>query len=150
MKWNVGTKLGIGFGLALVIFVIVAVVSYRSTVQQAQAAYWLSHSHEVQGQLTALLSDLQDAETGQRGFLITGVERYLAPHTAGTGRVEDDRQTLLKLVNDNPRQVARAEALAPLIEAKLAELQQTIDLRRTNSFEAAQSVVLTDRGRLRH
>ncbi len=139
--------MGVGFGVALVIFVIVGVVSYRSTLQQAQAADWVSHSHEVQGQMTLVLSDMEDAETGQRGFLITGVERYLTPHTAAAGRVEEDRQTLLKLVGDNPSQVARVEALGPLIETKLAELQQTIDLRRTNSFEAAQSVVLTDRGK---
>jgi methyl-accepting chemotaxis protein len=147
MKWTVGNKLAVGFGLALVIFVIVGVVSYRSSLQQAQAADWVSHSQEVQGQLTQLFSDMQDAETGQRGFLITGVERYLAPHTAGASRAEEDRQALLKLVSDNPAQVARAEALAPLIELKLSELQETIDLRRTNSFEAAQKVVLTGQGK---
>ncbi len=134
MKWNVGTKLGVGFGLVLVIVVIVGVVSYRSSVQQTQAADWVSHSHEVEGQMTLLLSDLQDAETGQRGYLITGVDRYLAPHTSGVAQVEEDRQALLKLVADNPKQVARVEILAPLIEYKLSELQETIDVRRTNSF----------------
>jgi methyl-accepting chemotaxis protein len=147
MKWNVGTKIGTGFGLTLAIFVIVGVVSYRAVVQQTEDAYWVSHTHEVQDELTQLLSSLQDAETGQRGYLITGVDRYLAPYTSGAATAEDNRKRLLQLVNDNPRQVARAQALAPLIADKLAELQETVEVRKTRDFAAAQSIVLTDRGK---
>ena len=90
------TKLGVGFGLALAIFVIVGVVSYRSTIQQTEAADWVAHTREVQVHLSQLLSGLQDAETGQRGFLITALESYLAPYTAGIAQVEEDRGNLLK------------------------------------------------------
>jgi CHASE3 domain sensor protein len=147
MKWNVGTKIGAGFGLALAIFVIVGAVSYRAVAQQTEDAYWVSHTHEVQNELTRLLSSLQDAETGQRGYLITGVDRYLAPYTSGAAAAEGNRKRVLQLVSDNPRQVARAEALAPLIAAKLAELQETVEVRRTRDFASAQSIVLTDRGK---
>jgi methyl-accepting chemotaxis protein len=147
MKWNVGTKIGAGFGLALAIFVIVGVVSYQAVIQQTEDAYWVTHTHEVQNELMQLLSSLKDAETGQRGYLITGVDRYLAPYTSGAAAAEDNRKRLLQLVNDNPRQVARAEALAPLIADKLAELQETVEVRRTRDFTAAQSIVLTDRGK---
>src|SRR5437868_3668941 len=147
MKWNVGTKISAGFGLALAIFVIVGVVSYRSIIQQTEAADWVAHTREVQVQLTQLRSGLQDAETGQRGYLITGLESYLEPYTAGISQVEEDRRNLSKLVIDNPKQSARVEALAPLIEEKLAELQQTILVRKTNDFAAAQSIVLADRGK---
>jgi methyl-accepting chemotaxis protein len=147
MKWNVGTKIGAGFGLALAIFVIVGVVSYQAVIQQTEDAYWVTHTHEVQNELTQLLSSLKDAETGQRGYLITGVDRYLAPYTSGAAAAEDNRKRILQLVNDNPRQVARAEALAPLIADKLAELQETVEVRRTRDFTAAQSIVLTDRGK---
>jgi methyl-accepting chemotaxis protein len=147
MKWNVGTKIGAGFGLALAIFVIVGVVSYQAVIQQSEDAYWVTHTHEVQNELTQLLSSLKDAETGQRGYLITGVDRYLAPYTSGAAAAGDNRKRLLQLVNDNPRQVARAEALAPLIADKLAELQETVEVRRTRDFAAAQSIVLTDRGK---
>ena len=147
MKWNVGTKIAAGFGLALAIFVIVGVVSYQAVVQQAEDSYWVSHTHEVQNELTRLLSNLQDAETGQRGYVITGADRYLAPYTAGAAAIEGNRKRLLQLVSDNPRQVARAEALAPLIADKLSELQETIDARRTHDFTSAQSLVVTDRGK---
>ncbi len=94
----------------LIIVVIVGVVSYRSSIQQTQAADWVSHSHEVQGRMTSLLSALQDAETGQRGYLITGVDRYLAPHTSGGGpRGRQERQALLEVWSATaPKQVARS------------------------------------------
>jgi methyl-accepting chemotaxis protein len=147
MRWNVGTKISVGFAITLAIFVIVGAVSYQSVTKQTEAATWVAHTREVQNQLTQLLSNLQDAETGQRGYVITGVESYLAPYTDGTARVEENRRRLAELVSDNPRQQARADALAPLIADKLAELQQTVDLRRTRDFAAAQSVVVSDRGK---
>jgi methyl-accepting chemotaxis protein len=147
MKWNVGTKIGVGFGIALAIFVIVGAVAYRSVTQQTQAADWVAHTREVQTVLAQLLSNLQDAESGQRGYLITGVESYLAPYTDGTARAEDNRKRLAQLVSDNPRQQVRVDGLVPLIADKFAELQQTIDLRKTGDFAAAQKVVSTDRGK---
>lgn len=147
MKWNVGTKISVGFGIALAIFTIVGAVSYRSVIQQVEAATWVAHTHEVQNRLTRLLSNLQDAETGQRGYVITGVDSYLAPYTDGIARVAEARNQLAQLVSDNPREQARADALGPLIADKLAELQETIDIRKTRDFAAAQSVVLTDRGK---
>ena len=147
MKWNVGTKIGVGFGIALAIFVIVGAVAYRSVTQQTEAADWVAHTREVQTVLADLLSNLQDAETGQRGYVITGAESYLAPYTDGTARAEDNRKRLAQLVSDNPRQQLRADSLTPLIADKFAELQQTIDLRRTGDFAAAQKIVMTDRGK---
>jgi methyl-accepting chemotaxis protein len=147
MRWNVGTKISVGFAITLAIFVIVGAVSYQGVTKQTEAAAWAAHSREVQNQLTQLLSNLQDAETGQRGYVITGVESYLAPYTDGTAQVEANRRHLAELVSDNPRQQARADALAPLIADKLAELQQTVELRRTRDFAAAQALVSTDRGK---
>lgn len=147
MKWNVGTKIGSGFGIVLAIFLIVAAVAYRSVLQQSEAATWVIHTHEVQFQLTELKSNIQDAETGQRGYLITGLDSYLAPYTDGAAHAEENRKLLAQLVIDNPRQVARADALAPLIATKLAELDKTINLRRSRDFAAAQAEVLTDSGK---
>jgi methyl-accepting chemotaxis protein len=147
MKWNVGTKIGVGFGVALAIFVIVGAVAYRSVTQQTEAADWVAHTREVQTALADLLTNLQDAETGQRGYVITGIDGYLAPYTDGTARAEDNRKRVAQLVSDNPRQQVRADALTPLIADKFAELQQSIDARKTSDFAAAQRIVSTDRGK---
>src|SRR6266852_2437358 len=102
MEWNVGTKIGVGFGLTLAIFLIVGVIAYRNVTQQTEAADWVAHTREVQYQLTQLLSSLQDTENGERGYVITGVEGYLAPYANGIARVEENRKSLLRLVSDNP------------------------------------------------
>lgn len=147
MKWNVGTKISAGFGITLAVFVIVGAVSYRSVTKQTEAAAWVAHTREVQNQLTELLASLQDAETGQRGYVITGVDSYLAPHADGTARAEEIRRHLAQLVEDNPRQQGRVATLASLIADKFAELQQVIDVRKARDFAAAQSIVLTDKGK---
>ena len=147
MQWNVGTKISVGFGIAVAIFLIVGGVAYWSVTQQTEAADWVAHTREVQTQLGELLTNLQDAETGQRGYVITGVDSYLAPYTTGTARTEDNRKRLSQLVSDNPRQQSRVDSLAPLITDKLTELQQTIDTRRARDFAAAQAIVMSDRGK---
>jgi methyl-accepting chemotaxis protein len=147
MNWNVGTKIGAGFGVALTIFVIVGIVSYRNVEQQVEDAQWVSHTHEVIETLTKVMSALQDAETGQRGYVITGEESYLAPYAAGVAIVETHRKHLTDLVGDNPRQAARAEALAPLIAAKLEEMARPLEARRTRDFAAAQAIIVAGQGK---
>jgi len=99
------------------------------------------------GNLADLLSDLQDAETGQRGYIITGVENYLEPYKAGIAQVEMHRKSLVTLTADNPNQQRRLADLEPLIRARLALLQQSIDARRTKTFEAAQAIVMSGEGK---
>ncbi len=147
MKWNVGTKISVGFGVTLAIFVIVGTISYESVTKQTEAAAWVAHTREVQNQLDELMSAMQDAETGQRGYVITGADSYLAPYTDGAGRAEEVRRHVAQLVTDNPAQQARAQALAPLVTDKLSELQQAIDVRKSRDFAAAQSLISTDRGK---
>jgi methyl-accepting chemotaxis protein len=147
MNWNVGTKIGAGFGVALAIFVIVGIVSYRNVEQQTEDAQWVAHTHEVLETLTKVMSALQDAETGQRGYVITGEESYLAPYAAGIAVVETHRKHLTDLVGDNPRQAARAEAMAPLIAAKLEEMARPLEARRTRDFAAAQAIIVAGQGK---
>ncbi|MGA9368121.1 MAG: CHASE3 domain-containing protein, partial [Steroidobacteraceae bacterium] len=147
MKWNVGTKIAVGFAVVLTIFLIVGAVAYRSAVRQNETADAVTHSYEVESELTQLLSNLQDAETGQRGYLITGIDSYLEPYTAALPEIDRHQTRLAALVEDSPRQQAHLDALGPLITQKLAELQQTIDIRRAKDFASAQAIVLNNNGK---
>jgi methyl-accepting chemotaxis protein len=147
MKWNVGTKIGAGFGVALAVFVIVGIVSYRNVEKQTEDAAWVAHTHEVIATLEKVLSALQDAETGQRGFIITGDESYLEPYNRGSENAEVQRKHLAELVSDNPRQSARAEALGPIILERVSALANSIEVRRKQDFAAAQQVIMTGRGK---
>ena len=79
VRWTVGTKLAAGFGFALLLLAIIGGVSYRSLVLVTETAASVAHSHQVLENLEGLISLLKDAETGQRGFLLTRQERYLEP-----------------------------------------------------------------------
>jgi CHASE3 domain sensor protein len=147
MKWNVGSKIGVGFASALTIFVIVSIVSWRNVNEQQRDAAWVAHTHEVLGTMSRLLSSLKDVETGQRGFIITGDESYLAPYNASVDAVDAHRVQLAELVSDNPRQLARVQTLGPLIADRLAAIDAGIEARRRGDFTAAQQVVLSGRGK---
>ena len=150
--WNrlsVGTKIGAGFTLALTAIIVIGVVSYRSTDKLTETADWVEHTHKVIEGLEGVLSDLKDAETGQRGFLLAGDEHYLDPYLAGILAVHKKIADLRKLTSDNPHQQRRLDSLEPLIESKFTELQQTIDLRKDEAkgFEAALQVVKSNLGK---
>ncbi|MBD2082878.1 CHASE3 domain-containing protein [Leptolyngbya sp. FACHB-17] len=94
----------------------------------------------------SVLSEVKDAETGQRGFLLTQKTRYLQPYYDSVRQASRELQDLQSLTRDNPRQQARIQQLQPLISAKFLELKQTVDLNRAQGLTAALAVVQTDQG----
>jgi CHASE3 domain sensor protein len=147
MRWSIGKKIGSGFGLALLALTIVGAVSYDSTSALIDSAELVRHAHAVLDGLDELLSGMKDAETGQRGYVITGEAPYLAPYQGAREAVDQKLERLVELTADNPIQQRRLAAIEPLVVSKFAELQETIDLRRTKGFGAAAQEVLTDKGK---
>ncbi|MCS3675955.1 CHASE3 domain sensor protein, partial [Salinibacter ruber] len=144
---SIGRKIISAFTATLVLMMALAWISYSSIGELRSTSHWVSHTHEVLGQLERVSSELKDAETGQRGYLITGEDRYLEPYNSARTSAEEAVANLRDLTSDNPAQQKRIDELTPLIDAKFAELQETIDLRRTEGFEASREVVLSDRGK---
>ncbi len=142
-----GAKISLGFLLALALLVTISVIAFRNANALIETNREVVRTHEVLAALDQVLSELRDSETGQRGYLITGEEPYLEPYQDSVGKVEQSAQKLQQLTVDNPNWQRQIAALQPLITQKLAELQETIELRQKMGFEAAQRVVLTDRGK---
>ena len=147
MKWSIGNKIASGFGLALAVLLIVGAVSYDSTTKLTRSAVWVQHTHEVITSLDELLSATKDAETGERGFVITGESRFLEPYNAASDVVDQKLKQVRDLTSDNPIQQQRLQALEPLVASKFTELQVVIDLRKTKGFAAASQEVLTDKSK---
>jgi CheY-like chemotaxis protein/signal transduction histidine kinase/CHASE3 domain sensor protein len=139
----------VAFSLATVLafFVFTGLVAYRNLQTLRENNQKIVHSHEVIIALDQLLSSVQDAETGQRGFVLTDNERYLDPYTTALAMIPLRLDEIAQLTRDNPAQQARIDSLKAHVGAKLAELKQTIDLRRTQGFDAALTVVNSDRGK---
>jgi methyl-accepting chemotaxis protein len=147
MKWSIGSKIASSFSVALAVLLVVGAMSYDSTKKLIDSAEWVRHTHEVLTGLDGLLSGLKDAETGQRGYIITGEARYLEPYTAARAVVDQKLKHVRELTSDNSIQQKRLDAVEPLVASKFAELQETIDLRRQKGFGPASQVVLTDKGK---
>jgi PAS domain S-box-containing protein len=139
----------IQFGLvaAASLLLLVGLESYRDTFRVADAAAARKHSFEIRGLLSDTAARLTDAETGQRGFLLTGDDAYLEPYHAATKNVDRLLTELRNSTADNPNQQKRLPELEQLVDKKLAELQRTIDLRKQQGLAAANAVVLEGDGK---
>ncbi|MDR3461283.1 MAG: response regulator [Beijerinckiaceae bacterium] len=140
----------VAFGLAVVFvfFIVSGGIAYLNVRTLWEDNQMIVHSHQVIAILDGLLSTVKDAETGQRGYLLTDNERYLEPYNAALLAIPSQLDQLAEFTRDNPNQRSRIGPLKLHVGAKLAELKQTIDLRRTQGLEAALVVVETNRGKI--
>ena len=135
-------------GVALLIAAAaVVVVSFRAFSQIEETAAARKHNYSVIISADALMSELRDAETGQRGYLLTSDEAFLVPYLAVRDSISGHLEGLrrLALINAAYRHL---DAMSPLVDAKLAELSRVIELRRNHDLTAAIAVVRSGRGKL--
>jgi len=147
MKWSIGTKIGSGYVVALAVLVLLGVISYVTSAGLIESAGLVTHSYKVLGELDGVVQAMTDAETGQRGYLITGKESYLQPFNLGTKTVASYVKDLRQLTTGDPDQQKSLDALELLISSKVGELRQTIALRRTDGLNAALPTVLSGDGK---
>jgi PAS domain S-box-containing protein len=103
--------------------------------------------HVVIGELQEVLSTMKDAETGQRGYLLTGEDKYLAPHDHAAARIPREFATLETRASAGELSDQDVTELEHLADQKLEELKETIILRRTQGLPAALAVIETDLGK---
>jgi PAS domain S-box-containing protein len=148
MRWQLERRMILaGSVAAALILMFVGWESYQQTIRVNEAADARKYSYEAQLTLDELVARLVDAETGQRGYLLTGNEAYLEPYREAIKNLDQVMGQLKVLTANDPNQQKHVQALEPLIEKKLAELQMTIDLRRKEGFAAANQVVVAGQGK---
>ena len=136
-----------GFLVAVAAVIIIAVLSYDSVRQTAATSQDLARTVEALAQVQSILSTLKDAETGQRGYLLTGRETYLEPFESATQALPLALSAAREQVADDPPQAQRLAALTVLANEKLQELTKTVELRRAGQSEAALAIVQSDHGK---
>jgi methyl-accepting chemotaxis protein len=146
-NWTFGRKLGAGFAVSVVALIVIAATGYRSATSLIANDQLVAHTHHVRRQLAELLAQLINAETGQRGFVITGSEEFLSPYTNALREIEKIFADVRQLTIDNANQTRRLDALRPVANDKLAELKRTIEMRRTSGFEATQAAIAAGYGK---
>ena len=135
------------FALTATILLAIAGVSYRQIHDSREVAQSAEHTNLVLRSLKNVLSLLKDAETSQRGFLLTGKTQYLDLYNAAVGNLGPAFTDLYGLIDQIPDETRQIDTLKRLSDAKMEELRETIDLRKSQGFDAALQVVQTDRGK---
>ncbi len=123
-------------------------INNRKQMEELTAARtWVTHTHEVISALYKLRATIDEAEAGQRGYLVTNDLNYLEPYNEAKSKVEDLVEHLIALTVDNPQQTNRFKVLRQLIKSKFDLLEELIQIQRKAGFEAARVRVLNNGGR---
>ncbi|MBY0357460.1 MAG: CHASE3 domain-containing protein [Candidatus Obscuribacterales bacterium] len=145
---NITWKIVIGLGFNAIILAVIGLVAYSNSLNLANNNMWVSHTHAVIDSARQVLSHLKDAETGQRGFLLTGSEQYLEPYNGAVNQIKASIQNLRTLTIDNPIETQRCDRLEEAAADKLTELSETIKLYHQSGADAALALVKTDKGKV--
>jgi signal transduction histidine kinase/DNA-binding response OmpR family regulator/CHASE3 domain sensor protein len=142
MKPTFKRNLLIGFGLSLLLLIVSSVASFFSIRNLLQSAYWVDHTNVVILRLESTLSKMKDAETGQRGYLLTGDEDFLEPYRGAADSIQASIKSIKALTGDNSDQQEEIERLRSLLVRRQVLLEQSINARRAGqaiSFDTLQS-----------
>lgn len=147
MKWLLSKSVPIGFGLALILFVDMHVISYETTHKLFYAHQRVNHSYQMLQLLDRLLFQMQAVEAAQSNYILTGKETALASYQAATKSVPPTITALRALAGDHYIQQRNMDALEPLIALKLAELSDVVALRKSRGLEVAAQLVRSEKGK---
>jgi signal transduction histidine kinase/CheY-like chemotaxis protein len=132
-------------GITALAGLLVATAFWLAARSHAEEA-WLRHTLLVRNQITRVLSLVQRAESGQRGYLLTGRDIYLAPYNSAVAALPAVLDATATLIVDNPQQQHAVGRLSQLIADKLRELRATIDEHKAGHADAALALVNSDEG----
>ena len=141
-----GVFVAIALAMLLVIFTLATALVTLRRVQSAAGD--VSHTHAVKTALQDVLSIALDAETGQRGYLLTGAVSYLEPYERARATIPETLDRLHQLTADNQAHQADLASLQRATSLKLGELQDTVQLRQAGDLAATQRMVDSDTGKL--
>jgi hypothetical protein len=146
MKWSLAKKVTGSFWLALLFLTVIGAASYWSTKRFIETAGQVAHTHAVLAELDDIPLQLQRAETGQHGYLLTGDEQYLQPYQVATTEMPKELEEVRKLIVESPAQQQRLHTIEVLSERKFAQIGQTIALRKDEGFAAASQALRAAHG----
>lgn len=139
-------KIKTGLLVAFLLMFVTAVVPFQTASRARSLGDELRQSEARIYRLTDILLLATDAETGQRGFIITGQEKFLDPYHAALLQLRSARKELRQSFTD-AASLQQIDVLDHMIDAKLGTMENTIELRRINGFQGAEAVVSSGQGK---
>ena len=130
-------------GFAATILLVIVGLSYREWQHYSSLNADADRTAKTHASVDRLLADLMDAEAGQRGFLLTGEDSYLEPYNRAVQAIPGELAMLRSDLSAYPAEAAR---LSDLSTQEMAELRQTVDVRRSRGSAPAVAEVLSGQG----
>ncbi len=146
-KWSIERKILASFGSIVLILLVVEIISYDGINRLIDSSHQAQSSQEVIVQIKDVLGAVVDAETSQRGYVITGDETFLEPYLAASPLIGEKIRKLRELTADDPYQQERIPELEASITGKFDELQRVINTKQTAGNEAAQQIIANRAGK---
>lgn len=140
-KMTFRSKTITGFTMALAILVSVCVLSYRGMTRTGQDRDWVTHTNVVLERLDVVLADATEAESAQRGYIITGDEAYLESFRNAVESARQEERRIRQLTSDNAVQQRAMDGVERLLAEKFAALEEVIETRREVGLAAASDTV---------
>ncbi|MBX7200943.1 MAG: CHASE3 domain-containing protein [Rhodospirillaceae bacterium] len=144
---NTRLATNIGFGLVILVLAITAMLAARSATTFAEDTQWVEHTYEMITQIREINLSLVNAETGSRGYILTGDESYLEPYREALVKLNGAIATVNRIMSDNPRQQRRLVELRGTINEKLEAMADAVKARKEQNLEAAIKIVQSGRGK---
>ena len=130
MKSNFKRNIQIGFGLSLFILILSSAASFMSINALLDSSRMVNHTNKVIQELDNMMLTMKDAETSQRGYLLTGVEDFLEPYKGIRQRALASLTHVRELTTDNPFQQKNTDQLEGLIEERITYMERVISLKK--------------------
>jgi PAS domain S-box-containing protein len=145
VNFSIERKTAAGLGLAVVCLLAVSMLAYQSGHRFVENGGWVTHTHEVLDELDQTLSAVADAETGMRGYVVTGQDSYLEPYRRAVPKTDFHLARLDRLTGDNREQQLRLSTLRNQVTQTLQLLKEGVSLRQQKGFQNARALMLTGR-----
>lgn len=138
---GLGGRILVLLSIGFVALIVSGVISLWAVEKGEEQAERLRHTYEVRATANRVIIGATQAESGQRGFLLTGQERHATIEAEGRADALHGAARLRELISDNPQQVARMDRLMPILEERLQLTAQTVrDSRRGMTVESIRVV----------
>ena len=147
MKFTLGKKILTGFIICSLVLIVVAIISFRNSGKVIATTRWVDHSHEVLYELEQILASSVDAETGERGYILTGDENYLEPFNKAKSNILEHLYKVKELTIDNPTQQKTNQEIGERADVLVKHLEKCIQVRKTDGFEKALDMVVSGAGK---
>jgi CHASE3 domain sensor protein len=147
MHWLAPPKMAVSLLLAALAALALVGINEAGYRQSSRALADIDEAQQIRGTLNQILQNMLDAETGQRGYLLTGELSYRQPYDTAVKQVDGYLANLRRLYADRPAELTQLVELSKHVLRKLAEMDMSVRLRQDGKEDAWKFVITTDVGR---